>query len=69
MLFEAEHPGAGPMTYIRYPAIVDGERSGIGIPAPALGEHTQEVLSSIGLSADEIAAAQVTPPRKPKQDR
>lgn len=67
MLFEAEHPGAGPMTYLRYPAIVDGARSGVEIPAPVLGEHTQEVLSSLGLSADEIAAAQVTPPRKPKQ--
>lgn len=58
MLFEGEHPGAGPFTYLRYPAIVDGEHSGVEIPAPALGQHTNEVLRSVGLSDGEIAAAQ-----------
>ena len=59
MLYEEEHPRAGPFTYLRYPAIVDGERTGVEIPAPLLGEHTSEVLSAIGLSEVDIAAAQV----------
>jgi crotonobetainyl-CoA:carnitine CoA-transferase CaiB-like acyl-CoA transferase len=64
ILFESEHPRAGPFTYLRYPAIIDGAHSGVEIPAPLLGEHTNEVLSAIGLSADEIAAAQDVPARK-----
>lgn len=58
MIHEGNHPGAGPFTYIRYPAIIDGQRSTVEIPAPALGEHTDEVLASVGLSKAEIAAAQ-----------
>jgi crotonobetainyl-CoA:carnitine CoA-transferase CaiB-like acyl-CoA transferase len=59
MLFEQEHPRAGPFTYLRYPAIVDGKHSEVVIDAPLLGENTREVLSSIGLSDEEIAEAQV----------
>lgn len=58
MFLEGSHPGAGEYLYLRYPAIIDGERSGVEIPAPSLGQHTEEVLSSLGLSKDEIAAAQ-----------
>lgn len=58
IVYEGAHPGAGPFTYLRYPAIVDGERSSVEIPAPGLGQHTEEVLSAIGLSQAEIAAAQ-----------
>jgi crotonobetainyl-CoA:carnitine CoA-transferase CaiB-like acyl-CoA transferase len=64
MLFEGEHPKAGPFLYLRHPAIVDGEHSGVAIPAPSLGEHTEEVLASLGLTAAEIAAAQEQPSRK-----
>ncbi|MBP7336273.1 CaiB/BaiF CoA-transferase family protein [Niveispirillum sp.] len=66
ILFDGDHPRAGPFTYVRYPAIIDGQHSGVEIPAPLLGEHTNDVLAAIGLSAAEIAAAQVTPPRKRK---
>jgi crotonobetainyl-CoA:carnitine CoA-transferase CaiB-like acyl-CoA transferase len=61
MLMQGSHPGAGEYLYLRYPAIVDGEQSGVEIPAPSLGQHTNEVLSEIGLSPAEIAAAQVRP--------
>jgi len=66
VLVEREHPRAGPFTYVRYPAIVDGQQSDIVIPAPLLGEHTEEVLSAIGLSPEEIHAARQVPPRAPK---
>jgi len=61
MLFEEEHPGAGPFLYLRYPAIIDGKRTGVEIPAPALGQHTDEVLGAIGLTPEQIAAAQERP--------
>jgi formyl-CoA transferase len=63
MLFEKEHPRAGPFLYLRHPAIVDGERSDVEIPAPLLGEHTDEVLSAVGLSPNDIRAAQERPKR------
>jgi crotonobetainyl-CoA:carnitine CoA-transferase CaiB-like acyl-CoA transferase len=66
ILLEGHHPRVGPFTYVRYPAIIDGRHSEVVIPAPALGEHTEEVLGGIGLSADEIAAARAPAPRKPK---
>jgi crotonobetainyl-CoA:carnitine CoA-transferase CaiB-like acyl-CoA transferase len=66
MLKPGEHPRAGSYVYLRYPAIVDGERSDVVTPAPLLGEHTNEVLSAIGLSAEAIAAAQVRPAKNKK---
>jgi formyl-CoA transferase len=66
ILFDGEHPRAGPFTYLRYPAIVDGTHSGVEIPAPLLGEHTVEVLSALGLSDEAIAAAQELGPRRKK---
>ncbi|HRE42685.1 MAG TPA: CaiB/BaiF CoA-transferase family protein [Terricaulis sp.] len=66
MLLDGDHPGAGPFTYLRYPAIIDGARSGVAIPAPALGAHTEEVLAGVGLSEAEIAAAQEKPARAKK---
>ncbi len=64
ILLEGEHPGAGPFTYLRYPAIIDGDHSGVVIPAPGLGEHTNEVLGALGLNQAEIDAAQVTSRKK-----
>ncbi|WP_202842534.1 CaiB/BaiF CoA transferase family protein [Luteimonas saliphila] len=66
ILVGGEHPIAGPFTYLRYPAIIDGRHSEVVEPAPTLGAHTQDVLSTIGLSEAEIAAAQVVEPRRRK---
>ena len=53
---DAEHPVAGPFTYVTLPALVNGQRSTeIRYHAPALGEHTTEVLTEIGVSEDAIA--------------
>jgi crotonobetainyl-CoA:carnitine CoA-transferase CaiB-like acyl-CoA transferase len=50
-----EHPVAGPFTYVGRPAQIDGHPFEVRYPAPALGEHTDEVLTELGLGATEIA--------------
>jgi len=45
------------------PMRLDGERADSDLPPPALGEHTQEVLATLGLEAqdvDRLRAAKVT---------
>jgi len=45
------------------PIRLDGERADSDLPPPALGEHTQEVLATLGLEAqdvDRLRAAKVT---------
>ncbi len=64
ILHDKEHPRAGMFTYVRYPAIIDGKHSDVKIPAPLLGEHTEEVLASVGLSKQEIADAQIITRKK-----
>ena len=56
VFIEGHHPHAGPYTYIGSPAIVDGARFSVWRPAPLLGEHTDELLKSIGYDAAQIAA-------------
>jgi crotonobetainyl-CoA:carnitine CoA-transferase CaiB-like acyl-CoA transferase len=52
---EIEHPQAGPFRTLKAPfTIRDADLDPKG-PAPSVGEHTQEVLASHGLSAEEIA--------------
>lgn len=48
------HPHAGAFTYIGRPALIDGDRFEIHHPAPLLGEHTSEVLTEIGYTAEEL---------------
>jgi len=57
MIVDRDHPRAGTFTYTLYPAIVDGEHSDVTIPAPLLGEHTEEVLGALGYSKEQIRAA------------
>jgi crotonobetainyl-CoA:carnitine CoA-transferase CaiB-like acyl-CoA transferase len=56
IVVEGEHPAAGPFTYVGEPVIVDGEPYRLRRPAPALGEHTDEVLRELGRSDADIAA-------------
>jgi crotonobetainyl-CoA:carnitine CoA-transferase CaiB-like acyl-CoA transferase len=50
-----EHSVAGWVPYFSFPFRIDGEHLPLGGPAPTLGEHTAEVLASIGLDDAEIA--------------
>ena len=56
IIVEGEHPAAGSFTYVGEPVIVDGEPYQLRRPAPALGEHTDELLGELGRSAADIAA-------------
>ena len=55
-LVTSEHPTLGRIREPRPPARFDATPSEIQRPAPALGEHTSEVLASLGRSDDQIVA-------------
>ncbi len=54
IIVEADHPDAGPFTYVGSAAVIDGQPFRVRRPAPALGEHTTQVLSEIGYDGDEL---------------
>lgn len=57
MAFEAEVPGAGKWTHLGDPLKFESvpARTSLRLPPPKMGEHTEEVLGSIGRSPDDIA--------------
>jgi crotonobetainyl-CoA:carnitine CoA-transferase CaiB-like acyl-CoA transferase len=54
MLVEEVHPAAGPFTHVAFPARVDRKAYSNSRHAPALGEHTEEVLREAGYSDEDI---------------
>jgi len=56
IVHEAEHPEAGRIIYVGWPAPVRGQPFEVGQPAPSLGQHTDELLESLGCDAARIAA-------------
>ena len=54
ILFEGAHPQAGPFTYVGEPVIVDKLPYELRRHAPALGEHTDEVLAELGYDQASI---------------
>ena len=56
LLAETEHPVAGPMRAPR--PVGDFEATPIEVQrhAPALGEHTDEVLAELGIGAEDVKA-------------
>ena len=55
MVFDHPVAGVGDWTHLGDPIKIDGSSAAIRLPPPQLGEHTDQVLESAGLSADEIA--------------
>lgn len=54
MLMSVDQPGVGAVEQLASPIVIDGERPSRAEPAPAFGEHTDEVLASLGYDESAI---------------
>lgn len=60
--FSSVDSPSGPDVWVRQPLVVDGAALGPRRGAPALGEHTAEVLAEVGLDDETISA--LAPPTR-----
>lgn len=58
IIVDGEHPDAGPFTYVGSPAVVNGANFRVRRPAPALGQHTSEVLRELGYVERDVTKLQ-----------
>lgn len=49
-----EHPTEGPIRSLRYPSRWSDTQPEAGGPCPRLGQHTAEILTEVGFSADDV---------------
>ncbi|MFT4117173.1 CaiB/BaiF CoA transferase family protein [Bradyrhizobium sp.] len=54
IIVEYDHAAAGHMKGVGHPVRINGQARTAGKPPPALGQHTDEVLSELGMSAERI---------------
>ena len=53
---EVDHPVAGSLVHPGRPFVMSNSPWSIRRPAPLLGQHTEEVLTELGMSGEEIAS-------------
>lgn len=58
MVLRVEHPTAGPLQLPGIPVKLSATPGAVQSPPPTLGQHTAEILQSLGYSAAEVAALQ-----------
>ena len=56
MVVEIDHPGHGPVRMTGFPIKLSATPARLQRPAPALGEHTDQVLTDLGYDPARIAA-------------
>lgn len=56
MVAEVDHPVAGPLKVLGSPVKLSESPASVRDAPPTLGQHTDEVLATLGLSAGDIAA-------------
>ena len=56
IIFEGVHPDAGAFSCVGWPAPISGQKFDVYRPAPRLGQHTEEVLGELGISAGQVQA-------------
>jgi crotonobetainyl-CoA:carnitine CoA-transferase CaiB-like acyl-CoA transferase len=56
MVVEIEQPGLGTVRQLGAPVKLSRTPADPTRPAPAFGEHTEQVLAEAGYSAEEVAA-------------
>ena len=56
MVHDIEHPRIGPMKTIGLPIKSSGDLGEIRLPAPWLGQHSQEIVASLGYAEQDIQA-------------
>jgi crotonobetainyl-CoA:carnitine CoA-transferase CaiB-like acyl-CoA transferase len=56
LIVELDHPHVGRMRQARPAARFDGTPAELRSPAPLLGEHTDAVLTELGVSSEQLAA-------------
>jgi crotonobetainyl-CoA:carnitine CoA-transferase CaiB-like acyl-CoA transferase len=54
IVVEYDHHKAGRLKAVGHPVLINGEPRRAGSPPPVLGQHTDEVLTELGLSAGNI---------------
>ncbi|WP_247490556.1 MULTISPECIES: CoA transferase [unclassified Bradyrhizobium] len=55
LIMQYDHPAAGRLNCVGHPVTFVGEERAPGLPPPTLGQHTDDVLMEMGLSAASIA--------------